>query len=118
MTSETVRPAIAATANALNLDVVQLHGSEDVAAVRAALPTTELWAASADGAWTVAAAEYGRPIPAVVRSATPAARSTEPRTSVSATTAGCRRAAHAGPIYALDFQGENRVEGVYDGICW
>lgn len=42
--------AIAAAVAALDLDVVQLHGSEDVAAVRAALPGTEIWAASADGA--------------------------------------------------------------------
>jgi indole-3-glycerol phosphate synthase/phosphoribosylanthranilate isomerase len=41
---------MAATASALALDIVQLHGSEDVAAARAALPGIELWAASANGA--------------------------------------------------------------------
>ncbi len=43
--------AVVATAAVLSLDVVQLHGTEDVAAVRAALPLgTEIWAACPDGA--------------------------------------------------------------------
>ena len=42
---------IAATAAALALDVVQLHGREDATAVRATLSAqTELWAACSDGA--------------------------------------------------------------------
>jgi indole-3-glycerol phosphate synthase/phosphoribosylanthranilate isomerase len=41
---------IASTAAALDLDVVQLHGAEDVAAFRALLPPrTEVWAVCADG---------------------------------------------------------------------
>jgi indole-3-glycerol phosphate synthase/phosphoribosylanthranilate isomerase len=41
---------IASVATALNLDVVQLHGAEDPAAVRAQLPpATEIWAACPDG---------------------------------------------------------------------
>lgn len=41
---------VAATARALALDVVQLHGSEDVALVRAKLPANiEIWAAAANG---------------------------------------------------------------------
>ena len=42
---------IAAAAAALDLDVAQLHGSEDPGAVRAQLPEgTEIWAAAANGA--------------------------------------------------------------------
>jgi indole-3-glycerol phosphate synthase/phosphoribosylanthranilate isomerase len=41
---------IASTAAALDLDVVQLHGSEDPLAIRAQLPpATEIWAVCADG---------------------------------------------------------------------
>ena len=43
--------AVVATAAALTLDVVQLHGTEDVAAIRVALPSgAEIWAACPDGA--------------------------------------------------------------------
>ncbi|MDQ3079920.1 MAG: bifunctional indole-3-glycerol-phosphate synthase TrpC/phosphoribosylanthranilate isomerase TrpF [Pseudomonadota bacterium] len=42
---------VASTARELGLDVVQLHGSEDVGEVRSHLPDgTEIWAVSADGA--------------------------------------------------------------------
>jgi indole-3-glycerol phosphate synthase/phosphoribosylanthranilate isomerase len=42
---------LAATAAATGVDVIQLHGAEDVAAVRARLPANiEIWAATADGA--------------------------------------------------------------------
>ena len=40
---------VAAVAHALLLDVVQLHGGEQVAAVRSVLPEVELWAVVADG---------------------------------------------------------------------
>ena len=42
---------VAASAAALDLDVVQLHGAEEVPAIRASLPpSTEIWAACPDGA--------------------------------------------------------------------
>jgi indole-3-glycerol phosphate synthase/phosphoribosylanthranilate isomerase len=42
---------VAATAAAVGLDIVQLHGDEDVGAMRACLPANiELWEATADGA--------------------------------------------------------------------
>jgi indole-3-glycerol phosphate synthase/phosphoribosylanthranilate isomerase len=49
---------VAAIATALNLDVVQLHGTEDVAAVRAALPPDiEIWAVCPGGAQPRAGAD-------------------------------------------------------------
>ena len=42
---------VAAAARTLALDIVQLHGDEDIGPFRAALPATvEIWAATSDGA--------------------------------------------------------------------
>ena len=49
---------VASAAAALALDVVQLHGAEEVAAVRLLLPSrTELWAVASDGATSRAGAD-------------------------------------------------------------